>query len=427
MKEFKVSMWACNVENFKKKMAHLNKILKKHGKEPFTCRFEDYHHKEVTFTEHVKGDAFKNDVDRKASVLFCTAVITGDVSVKKDDKDYRYIGSVRYEAGVKQSYCLDEKFESAFLNFREGICDHCGAKRMNRKSYFLFEAEGKVIQVGSTCVKEYLGIDTVEYLRCAENTFIVFSDGGDDDWFDGTPTFSDKFGVSYEQIYKFLDFATMGFMKWKKSSDGCDPSYATNIHDLCTVDIVRSLCDAYFKGGEVAEGNNHVQLTRDECLEYWKSQPLTTFTDNIINALSANGAHPRSLGTYCYSIYGAVNARVRASMQTVENTSKPCKFEVGKRVNIKGKIISIKSFEVEDNYSYRGGMITKYTVNFQDEDMALYHFNTGSATFSKVSEGDDVEIRGKVLESKEWKGVMYSGLDLPKLVHNFTKERENAA
>lgn len=423
MEKFVHQMFVSKKGEFEKKIAHLNNILKKHGKEPFKYHYENEHHEEIEFTYHTKGEAYALDEKRKCVILVCNVVIEGEVLVKKDDKNYRYLGSVRFDDGVKQSYCKDKDYEWAFLNFREGICDHCETKRTNRKSYFLFEADGKVFQVGSTCVKEYLGIDSVEYLRCAENTFISISDCNDDDWFmDGKASFSDSIGVSYSLAYSFVDFATKGFSKWVKASDGDNSMYAT-IHDQSSVMVVRNLISAFFSGGEIYEGHNPIQLTREECIAYWKSQPLTTFTDNIINALSADGTHPRTLGTYCYGIYGAVNARIKAQMEKVEDTSKPCEFEVGKRVNIKGKVISIKEYEVEDTYSYDGGFVTRYSVNFQDEDMALYHFNTGSASFSGIKEGDEIEIRGKVENAKEYKGVMYTGLNLPKCVRNLTKEK----
>lgn len=422
MEKFVHQIWVSKKGEFEKKIAHLNKILKRHGKEPFKYHYEDEHHKEMTFTTHVKGEPFVMDEERKCAVLVCNVVVEGEVLVKKDDKDYRYLGSVRFNDGIKQSYCKDKDYEWAFLNFREGICDHCGTKRMNRKSYYLFEADGKVFQVGSTCLKEYLGIDSVEYLRCAENTFLSIAECNDDDWFmNGNAGFSDAIGVSYEKAYKFVDFATMGFKKWTKASAGCDSMYAT-VHEMSTVAVVRSMISAYFLGKETEEGHNDIQLSREECIAYWKSQPLTTFTDNVINALSADATHPCSLGTYCYGIYGAVNAKIKSQMTKVEDTSKPCKFEVGKRVNIKGKVISVNEYEVEDTFSYRGGFVTKYTVNFQDEDMALCHFNTGSTTFKGVKEGDEIEIRGKVKNAKEYKGVMYTGLDLPKCVRNITKE-----
>ena len=421
MEKFVHHMFVSKRGEFEKKIARLNKILKKNGKEPFKYHYENEHHQEMTFTIHTKGESYAMDEERKCVVLVCDVVIEGEVLVKKDDKNYRYIGSVRFDDGIKQSYCKDKDYEWAFLNFREGICDHCGTKRMNRKSYFLFEADGKVLQIGSTCVKEYLGIDSADYLRCAENTFISISECGDDDWFlNGKAGFSDTIGVSYSQAYRFVDFATMGFMKWVKASDGNNDPLAS-FHEQSSVEIVRLMIHNLFNGNEIMEGHNPIQLTRDECLAYWKSQPLTTFTDNIINALSADGTHPRSLGTYCYGIYGAVNARIKAQMTNVEATSKPCKFEVGKRVNIKGKVVSIKKYDVENTYSWNGGFVTKYTVNFQDEDMALYHFNTGSSTFKGIKEGDEIEIRGKVEPAKEYKGVMYTGLDLPKVVSNSAK------
>ena len=421
MEKFVKKMWVCNKGAFEKKIAHLNKILKKHGKEPFKFHYENEHHEMITFTEHLKGDSYRFDTERNTAILICNVVIEGEILIKKEDKNYRYLGSVRFIDGIKQSYCNDKDYEWAFLNFRDGICDHCGTKRMNRKDYFLFEAEGKVIQVGSTCVKEYLGIDSTEYLRCAENTFITIHEADEDDYNIKGASFSDVYGVSFEQMYKFVDFASKGFTHWVKSSDGADPAYAQNIHELSTVDIVRAEISSYFRGDKVKEGNNPIQLTRDECIAYWQSQPITTFTDNIINALFSDGAHPRTIGVYCYGIYGAVNARVKAQMSDVKNVSKPCKYRVGVRTYLQGKVLSFRSYDVED--MYRGGYITRYSVNFQDEDLTLYHFSTGSASFKDVSEGDEVLIRGTIEPAKEYKGTLYTGIKLPRCIQNLTKEK----
>lgn len=416
----KMTLWNENKALFEKKMAHLNKILARLGKEPIRYRYENERGMKVTMQTHMKGDSFANDTFADVMVFVRDVVIEGEAFVKKDDRDYRYIGSVRFEGGVKQTSCRDEAYADAFINFREGICDHCGTKNRNRKAYYLFEVDGKVIQVGSTCVKEYFGIDSMRYLECMEETLSIISEC-EDGWldFDGSRSFAGGFGLPYETIYGLLDFATMGFMKWTKAADGCSDvalAYGAEIHELATVEIVRNGISALFNGREPMFGENKISLTREQCIEYWKSQPLTCFTDNVLNALKAEGATDRSLGTYCYGIYGAVNAAVKAQMAKEADTSKPCRHEVGKRVNIRGKVLSIKEYEVEDTFSYRGGWITKYTVNFRDEDDALYHFNTGSTTFMNVKEGDEIEVRGKVEAAKEYKGVMYTGLNLPKCV-----------
>lgn len=425
MEKMVFELWEASKPLFEKKLAKLNKILRKHGKEPFTFHYENPYEKNVTITEHIKGESFLSDTARQCTVLIWHAVVEGEVLVKKDDKNYRYIGSVRYTDGVKQSYCKDKDFESAFLNFREGMCDHCGTKRMNRKSYFLFEADGKVIQVGSSCLKEYLGISSLDYLRCMEDTFISISEFSEDTFWKSmmSPSFSDTYyGLPFNAIYSMLDYATLGFTKWVKSSM---EEYSSTI--TSTTSQVRMLCNDYFKGVEIPKGKNEIILTREECIDYWTKQPNGVFAMNCLDALKAGYANSRTLGTYCYAIFAAVNAAYKARMAPVEDDSKPCKYEVGKRVNIKGKVLSIRAYEVEDSFSYYGGTIMKYSINFQDEDKALYHFNTGSATFADIKEGDRLELRGKIKEAKEYKGVNYTGLNLPKVVHNFTKEDEEAA
>ena len=56
MEKFVHHMFVSKRGEFEKKIARLNKILKKNGKEPFKYHYENEHHQEMTFTIHTKGE-----------------------------------------------------------------------------------------------------------------------------------------------------------------------------------------------------------------------------------------------------------------------------------------------------------------------------------------------------------------------------------
>ena len=100
--EFRLTLWTSKKPDFEKKVAHLNRILKKHGKTPITFRYENVRSEMVKFQYHIKGEAFANDEYKEFSVEVCDAVCEGITIVKKDDAEYVYLGTVSFVEGVKQ-------------------------------------------------------------------------------------------------------------------------------------------------------------------------------------------------------------------------------------------------------------------------------------------------------------------------------------
>ena len=410
---FTKTIWVSKLDAFKDKIVHLNRILAKNSKPPLKVSYTNFRRIPVEFEFHMKGDAYRNDLIETRYVEVCDAVCMGLTEVKKDDKTYTYLGSVSCGEGGRQVFVKDETFKDYFMDkFREGMCDHCHTKRMNRKAYHLFATDdGKVLQIGNTCAKEYFGISSDAFLNVQMNTFIVSYEGDECDF--GYEKGS--MAVSFNDIYRILDFLTRGFTKWVKKDAMFDinlPLYENPT--VMGIDTILAECE---NGTcKVELGMNPQILTYEECVAYWEKQSNdTTFAFNCYNAIKSGYATKRTMGTFAYAIFGAVNAKVKEIIKAkAAKVAVPCPFKEGERVDVKGEILTVKFYEVQNEYDWRGGYMTMCSINLKAENGTLYHFSTSSTTFDDAKAGDRIEMRGTVGKTKEFDGLDYTKLLRPK-------------
>ena len=99
----------------------------------------------------------------------------------------------------------------------------------------------------------------------------------------------------------------------------------------------------------------------------------------------------------------------------------PCAYAEGSRQTIKGVITNIRSFEsVRPNSecwrnNYYGDEMTKWAVDFTEENGTLYHFTTSAGAFADFHNGDRIQMRCTIGETKPFKGVPYT---LPQLLRD---------
>lgn len=350
-KTFTKTIWASRKELFLAKLKKLNRILARNGRDPISVSFGNFRPVPVEFTRHVKGDSFRNDSTETQLVEMCDAVCSGFIKVGRSDASYDFLGTVVFQDGVKQVFCKDEAFAHFFTDgFRNGFCDHCRSSRSNRKAYYLFrnESSGEVLQIGSTCAREFFGIDSTAFLDACGKTFLVDYDGSDDD----LASFSKgSIAVDFNTVSRFLDYATNGFLKWNKAG------YAVDI----------------------------------------------------------------SLGTFCYAIFAAYNAKARAirDAEAASRTYVPCAFPEGSRSTVSGRITALRDFTSEipgtESFrnNYRGELVDKRIVDFTDDNGTLYHFSTSAKSFFDLNVGDRISMRCTIGATKTYRGVPYVRVSRP--------------
>ena len=430
--DFTHTIWVSKKDTFIKKMKHLNRILAKHGKTPIAYSFSAPRSIPVEFEEHIKGDAYRNDRFFCRQVEVCNVHCHGLTTIKKDDAEYIYLGTVAFEDGVKQIFCNNEVYANFFMDdFRPNFCDHCHTTRTNRKKYYLFRnpLTNQVIQIGSTCAKEYFGIDSAAFLETYGNTFITLSDGTEES-LGGFHDNSLCYGLS--AVIPAVSLCTNGFLKWNKkdSASGCCSmgfvGLGLPLNDQPTVSAV----DTVLSSWDVAcidpilpsEGdrNNAALLSPTEIVSFWTdkyNKEHSTFAYNCLQAVQAGYTTHRSLGAFCYAIFAAYNSKVK-SLRDAELakslTIVPCAYPVNTRQSLMGIITNIRTIQDEACYDgYHYVSVTKYIVDFTDSNGTFYHFTTSSETFSMLHNNDRISLRATIGDTKPFKGIPYTRLSRP--------------
>ena len=421
---FKKTLWASHKSIFEKKIKHLNKILLRNGKSPITFTYSEPRSVPVTFTYHQKGEAFRNDTTVTRSVEVVDAICSGLLTVQKGDTPFVYLGTVSFIGGIKQVFCNNEKYAPFFMDsFRDHYRDHCHTRRTNRKAYHLFlnPSTYQVLQIGSTCAKEYFGINSDRFLTTYHETFITIYDGSEEDLLDfsrGCSTFS------FAEVAPFVSLVTNGFLKWHKASEASQWDDVLPITEqpstAAVADCLRSLGTLHPVSPSDADRSNVKLLTLDETLAFCQAKydsESSTFAYNCLQTLKAGYTTYRSLGAFCYAIFAAYNNKVR-SIQDAQIAAAthivPCAYPVNSRQTLTGTITNIRTFQTESCYdSYNVLNVTKYIVDFTDSNGTFYHFITSGTSFSSLRPNDQISLRATIGETKPFKNIPYTHLSRP--------------
>lgn len=391
MEVFRKQIWSGYKCVFEEKFARLNKVLKKMHKPEMEFTYENERLVKYTFTTHVAGESHRNDVEQIREILVCDVVIHGEKIIKKNDRNYNYLGTVTVKEGVKLVNCHDEKYLEYFGDkFRENVCDHCGTIR-KRNAYCLFEADGKVIQIGSTCVEKYFGIAVDKYLNAMGDVYTVVKDSPEWDDFVGARSKSD--GIAFDELARMTDIVTKGFKIWRKYDDE-----GTSISTTCEIRKMVNSCNYEFASHER-------KITREEVIKYWEGKPQSGFKMNVLETMKRNYCSADNLGIYVYGIYEAGKDKF------TEKSEKVC--ELNEHFgNVGDKIVREM---VLDKVSYVDGMYgTTYVCRFHDDDGRKFVWFASNDP--DVGYGEKVSIKGTVKKHDEYMGKKQTVLTRCKIV-----------
>ena len=380
MGEIRKIVWAGYKAQFEQKFKKLNGILKKMGKPTMSLRYENARDEELSFVVHTAGESHSNDAVVKRVIRMEDAVITGEPKIVKDDADYRFLGTVRFEGDVPFVFCRDEQYLPFFTEkFRKDVCDHCGTRR-KRNAYYLFESEGRVLQIGSSCVNQYFGIDLNSFLLAEGALFEVLREPSYED----VCREDDFGGVPFERVVQMVDYCTDGFKFWEKGGqEGI----------LSTVEKVRFLMD------EIGfEHKGEKSVTREECIAHFEAKPESQFTFNALSALDYGFAPKRCLGIYLYAIYETARAKYAVADTAKErNGRKICNEFFG---TVGGKFEN--PLTLEKIFTYEGQYGTAFVVRFFDDDGRKFVWFASNCP--DLEDGQRVTVKGTVKKHEERNG-----------------------
>ncbi len=159
-----------NLEGAIKALEKLHKVAKRMGR---SIEWNISDHEPLQVRKYVFNPFAISQDDHYKTVQYPRSLITvkvdgGDSLLQFDNA--RFVAKVEVtEAGNIFHTAPDytDTLPEALYSHFEHKCDHCGHNR-NRVRYYLVEKDGELLQVGSTCVKEFFGINPAQVLKVFE-------------------------------------------------------------------------------------------------------------------------------------------------------------------------------------------------------------------------------------------------------------------
>jgi hypothetical protein len=362
-------------------LAKLNKKATKQGLENLTASFGPVYETEQILINNLGRD-------EKLTVEVLDVTLSSHVPTFKG---WSFLA--RVESLDSNENIFHGKFDLAIPNkFKHSgsACEHCNRNRRRNNSYLLVSDTQKFIQVGSTCINDFLGNDK------ALNVF-KFQD------------------YIFEQIEEFE--------KEARESNGksllcVETVLAYSVREIALHGFVKSSgndCTVVSTANLVANSMREIKIepTEADCKKaleiksYFASLTDTEGNDYLtkLSALCrASSCDVRNLAI----LVSAVNAfeRVERDKQTFKPESK----HVG---NIKDKLeleLTVKSLYTLPDYGYGESLL----ITFADSLGNVYLWK--SSTMPDLEKGQAVKLKGTVKEHSEYKGTKQTVLTRCKFI-----------
>ena len=158
----------------------------------FKKKFAKYGYGEIVYSV---SEPRKEESGEKKGQL----VVDVEVEASYKINDYEFVASLEYSEELKENM-IKKPNEGTYVPdiYRtRTFCDHCGVNRSRKYTVLLRNTvTGEYVQVGKSCVKDYLGVDIGNYA-----SYLSFFD----DLEDYNDSISGASGVSLKQAYDFED------------------------------------------------------------------------------------------------------------------------------------------------------------------------------------------------------------------------------
>lgn len=398
--EMTVTLPAYATDRVEAKLAKLAKKAGKLGVTAPTVEFTNFREREIrSDVTGLRTGEFEVVCD--ATLRYEEIKVSGDwtllASVEKEE-----LGNVVYSASGKDFTHLRE----ATLN-----CDHCHHRRARKIHYVVGNAAGEEKVVGSTCMKDFLGINPTKAL----NYFVAIRDFMDDEefrsggagkrwvnietlaaWTVREVELSGRFisrGAAYEsygELTSTADAVNCNFAMQDNSFAKLEDRERVKPTEK-NIETARLVMAHLNKSLETVE---RVGVERASEWDYKIANFLKRgFTGmygkdfNII--VGAVGAALRKIDSEREETLNAVEAFGAEYVDTVKNS------KVKDRITVEGKVITVR--ECESNFGYYASTNTMIIVRCgHGKDSVRVRFFTSKAPFDQWNEGDKVKFSAKV-------------------------------
>lgn len=300
---------------------------------------------------------------------------------------------------------FDGRIDRAGL--KPGGCDHCRATRNRRTTYLVQGQDGTRVQVGSTCIKDFLGHD-VRFAFVSDDLIEEDEDGF-------------GFGGGGEPSYTPLTVIGAAWAVMQMEG-GYTPSSGGSEYHWPTKDIVKALLrpgagsertrdgrqtdTAKFAQGvrkSAVEAPGQAALILGYLLDDTRFPRDSDYADNLKALLATENITPRHFGLVCSAPQAwakSVGAELRRQAKNADIVNEWFGAEKDK-VELDVRIRSIAYSE--NNYGYRPTTTTIYTLLDTSTNRLVKWFSTSAALGHEAER--EFRIKATVKGHDEWEGV----------------------
>lgn len=331
-------------------------------------------------TQRVKEAKVFEDSDylwynRKVVVPVVDVLVEGNIPVTKG---HSFVASVE---ATENGNIIFGGGEYDLSKYRTGgiYCEHCNAKRNRKKGIIVRKPDGSLIQVGRSCVKDFLGDDFDAKLSALENIVVKIGSISDDIDNIGGGFVPDAWSIESFLAITACEIRTNG---WRSSTT------AREYGSVSTKDAVLNDLNSK-KGQKLIPEDEDVEVAK-KTLEWILS--VTPDSDFLHSAqvIAKGGFVTYKTAGFVAAIIKAYETHVNkiaAKDNQVDFTKSQFVGTVGKRIETRVRVISKKVIE-----SYYG--VNTVITFVTPEGNILTTFASGSV--SSVERNEETTIKGTV-------------------------------
>lgn len=262
------------------------------------------------------------------------------------------------------------------------ICDHCGTKRQRSKTILLSDREGKIIQIGTTCIIDFLGKEAGALEFFSENSGIL-GDSDDDGHYASSPHY-DTVEICSIAVKLIADF---GFVK--SNTMGSTAAKITDFVD----ERYRSFPRDY----DFTVTAEHTEQAQ-KAIEFIKnSERRGEYQENVFRVMTSGRCEKR--------VFGFIAAGIRGALADIRKASESEKTEEKVTVEFPaiGTVIASEEVTIEKIFTFEGMYGAQHIFIMKSPAGIPYVWKT--STFPDVEEGRTYTIKkAKVKAHDDYKG-----------------------
>ena len=285
----------------------------------------------------------------------------------------------------------------------KSYCEHCHSDRNRNKTILLQNPEGDIIQVGSTCIHEYTGIDGIDIIK----------------------NYQDLKSILLKDIP--IDFERMGSINSKYTN-------TLNYLSACVQLIITKGYkkeETKWDAWTITEADEQYKLIAHTIIDYFKNQTFgecQDFLNNIKLTLSQEYCKISGFVAYAYLAYQKQLEFDEKKKAEIEHKQQSEYIgEIGKKIET--ELILKKRIAYESCYNGYSET-TNYIYLFEDQFGNAYKWSTNkflekiiytdekkeNGYYEAINENDTVKIKGTIKAHEEYKDQKQTVLTRCKIV-----------